>query len=215
MLDLYSKEYNPKRPVICIDECSIELRDEKVLPIEAKPGKLKKEDCEYERKGTCSIFVIVEPLAGRRWAIVTGKRGKKEFAEILRRVTEEWYGGEEIEEIEIVLDNLNTHRESVLYEYLEAERARQNIRRIKINYTPIHGSWLNMAEIEIGALMTQSLKRRIKSVEMLKKELEECVAQRNKEGKTINWEFTVAKAREKLGKHYPEVPNEYVPPEFI
>lgn len=215
ILDLYNEDYDKKRPVVCLDEFSIELHDEKVTPLPIKPGKAKREDYEYIRKGCCSVFVVVEPLRGRRWAVVTGKRGKAEFTEILRQVIEEWYPAEEVEKIRLVVDNLNTHKTSTLYDYLEAARARANIKRVEVHYTPVHGSWLNMAEIEIGALMTQSLRRRIKSVEMLKEELTTCVEMRNQEQRTINWEFTTAKAREKLESQYPKIPNTYVPPEFI
>lgn len=215
LLDLYNQEHDPRRPVVCLDEFSLELHDEKIEPIQGKPGKIKKEDYEYIRKGTCSVFVIVEPLAGKRWTVVSGKRGKAEFAEVLRRVIEEWYPEKEVDEIALVMDNLNTHRTSVLYDYLEAEKARRNIKRVKVHYTPVHGSWLNMAEIEIGALMTQSLRRRIKSVRMLKEELAECVAMRNEAKRKINWEFTISKARKKLAKHYPKIENVYTPLEFI
>lgn len=215
LLDLYGQPYDPKRPVLCLDEFSLELHDEKVEPLLAKPGKLKKEDYEYVRKGVCSVFVVVEPLAGRRWTVVAGRRGTAEFVEVLRRIAEEWYPAKEVEEIALVMDNLNTHRVSALYDYLEAERARNHISRIDVHYTPVHGSWLNMAEIEIGALMTQSLRRRIKSVEMLKEELAACVAMRNREKRAIEWEFTTSKAREKLANHYPKVPEVYVPSEFI
>lgn len=215
VLDLYGRPYDPKRPVVCLDEFSIELRDEKILPLPAEPGKIKRQDYEYIRKGCCSVFLIVEPLAGKRQVIISGKRGKREFAEVLRRLIEEWYPADKVEKIGLVMDNLNTHKASSLYDYLQAPRARENIKRVEVHYTPVHGSWLNMAEIEIGALMTQSLRRRIKSVEMLKEELSECVAQRNEEKATINWEFTTAKAREKLKRQYPSVPEVYVAPEFI
>ena len=215
ILDLYSQPYDPKRPVVCLDEFSLELHDEKVTPLPAEPGKIKKQDYEYVRKGCCSVFVVVEPLAGRRWAVVSGKRGKAEFVEILRQIIEEWYPASEVDSLALVMDNLNTHRTSALYDFLEAPRARDNIKRIKTHYTPVHGSWLNMAEIEIGALMTQSLRRRIKSVEMLKEELAACVEIRNQEKRKINWEFTTAKARDKMTNHYPKVPEEYTPPEFI
>ena len=215
LLDLYSQEYDPKRPVVCLDEFSLELHDEKVSPLQAKPGSIKKEDYEYIRKGVCSVFVVVEPLAGRRWAVVSRKRGKAEFVEILRRMIEEWYPENEVEEIALVMDNLSTHRTSALYDFLKAERAQQNIKRVDVHYTPVHGSWLNMAEIEIGALMTQSLRRRIKSEEMLREELAECVAMRNREKRKIKWEFTTTKARIKLKNHYPKVPDVYTPSEFI
>jgi hypothetical protein len=215
ILDLYAQPYDPRRPVVCVDEFSLELHDEKIEPIPLSPGKIKKQDYEYIRKGTCSIFVVVEPLAGKRWAVVSGKRGKAEFAEVLRRILEEWYSKDSVDTVALVMDNLNTHRTSVLYDFLEASRARENIMRVEVHYTPVHGSWLNMAEIEIGALMTQSLRRRIKSIEMLKEELAACVDLRNKEKRTITWEFTVTKARTKMAKHYPKVSGEYLPPELI
>lgn len=215
ILDLYAQPYDARRPVICVDEFSIELRDEKIEPIPISPGKIKKEDYEYIRKGSCSVFVVVEPLSGKRWVVVSGKRGKAEFAEVLRRILEEWYPKDSVDTVALVMDNLNIHRTSVLYDFLEASRAREDIMRVEVHYTPIHGSWLNMAEIEIGALMTRSLRRRIKSVEMLKEELAACVALRNKEKRTIKWEFTCAKARDKMSNHYPKVPDEYKSPEFI
>lgn len=215
VLDLYNKPYDPRKPVLCLDEFSLTMHDEKVEPLPARPGKIKKQDYEYIRKGSCSVFVVVEPLAGRRWAVVSGKRGKVEFSEILRRIVEEWYPAGSCDCISLVMDNLNTHKTSSLYDFLEAPRARENISRLDVHFTPIHGSWLNMAEIEIGALMTQSLRRRINSPKMLAEELAACVALRNKEKRTINWEFTCDKARDKMVRHYPKVNSVYVPPEFI
>ena len=215
VLDLYDKPYDPRRPVVCLDEFSLTLHDEKVEPLPARPGKIRKQDYEYIRKGCCSVFVVVEPLAGRRWAVVSGKRGKVEFTEVLRRIVEEWYPADSVDCISLVMDNLNTHKTSSLYDFLEAPRARDNISRLDVHFTPIHGSWLNMAEIEIGALMTQSLRRRINSPKMLAEELEACVAFRNKERRTINWEFTCVKARDKMASHYPKVDKVYVPSEFI
>lgn len=215
VLDLYNKPYDPRRPVVCLDEFSLTMHDEKVQPLPARPGKIKKQDYEYIRKGSCSVFVVVEPLAGRRWAVVSGKRGKVEFTEVLRRIVEEWYPAASYDCISLVMDNLNTHKTSCLYDFLDASRARENISRLDVHFTPIHGSWLNMAEIEIGALMTQSLRRRINSPEMLAEELAACVAFRNKEQRIINWEFTCAKARDKMSRHYPKVDKVYVPPEFF
>ena len=211
ILDLYEQPYDPRRPVLCLDEFSLALRDEKISPLPPKPGRTQKNDYEYIRKGTCSVFVVVEPLAGKRWALVTGKRGKSEFVEVLRRIVEEWYPPEKCDEIALVMDNLNTHKVANLYEYLQPSRARGDIKRIDVHYTPVHASWLNMAEIEIGALMTQSLRRRIKSVEMLSRELEACVKYRNQEGRTINWQFTSGKARDKMKRHYPTINEEYTP----
>jgi len=215
VLDLYSKPYDPRKPVVCLDEFSLIMHDEKIEPLPARPGKIRRQDYEYIRKGSCSVFVIVEPLAGRRWAVVSGKRGKVEFLEILRRIVEEWYPKDSVDCISLVMDNLNTHKTSSLYDFLEAPRARKNISRLDVHFTPIHGSWLNMAEIEIGALMTQGLRRRINSPKMLADELKACVDFRNKKKRTINWEFICVNAREKMRRHYPKVAKEYIPPEFI
>ena len=215
ILDLYEQPYDPHRPVLCLDEFSLELHDEKISPLLHKPGYSQKNDYEYIRKGTCSVFVVVEPLAGKRWAMVTGKRGKSEFAEVLRRIVEEWYPPERCNEISLVMDNLNTHRTANFYEYLQPSRARANIKRLDVHYTPVHASWLNMAEIEIGALMTQSLRRRIKSVEMLSGELAACVEYRNQHRRTIDWQFTSSKARTKLKRHYPPTSEGYTLPDFF
>ena len=215
ILDLYEQPYNPRRPVVCVDEFSLAIHDEKVMPLPLKPGSPQKNDYEYIRKGSCSAFVVVEPLAGKRWVLVTGKRGKIEFVEVLRRIVEEWYPAETCDEIALVMDNLSTHKIANLYEGLEPSRARQNIKRLDVHYTPIHASWLNQAEIEIGAIMTQSLRRRIKSVEMFVNEVAACVEYRNLNRRKINWQFTSIKAREKLHRHYPVVEEPYEPPEFF
>ena len=215
ILDLYAQAYDSRRPVVCVDEFSLTLQDEKVLPLAAKPGSPQKNDYEYIRKGTCSVFVVVEPLAGKRWALVTGRRGKTEFVEVIRQIVEEWYPPETCDEIALVMDNLNTHKLANLYEYLEPSRARENIKRLQVHFTPIHASWLNQAEIEIGALMTQSLRRRIKSVDMLINELSACVEERNLQEKKIDWQFTSERARKKLKRHYPAVGKTYKPPEFF
>ena len=136
---------------------------------------------------------------------MTQRRRKQEFAQILGRIAEEWYPPEVADEIHIVMDNLNTHRLSVVYEFYEADRARAIASRFRVHHTPVHASWLNMAEIEIGAIGKECLSRRIKSVEELKEELQICEQDRNNRCAKINWEFTTDKARRKLGKHYPKV----------
>lgn len=205
ILDVYQRCFNPRIPVICLDEFAVQLLSNTVEPISATPGKVKKEDYEYIRQGSCSIFVVVEPLAGRRNIVVTEKRRKQEFAQILARIAEEWYPKEAADEIHIVMDNLNTHKLSVVYNFYEPERAREIIRRFKVHHTPVHASWLNMAEIEIGAIGKECLSRRIGSIDELKREIQMCERDRNNRKATITWEFTTDKAREKLGKHYPEV----------
>jgi hypothetical protein len=205
ILDLYQRIYNKREPVICLDEFAVQLLGSKVDPIPAQPGKAKKEDYEYVREGTCSIFVVVEPLAGKRFITVTEKRRKEEFALILSKIAEEWYPPESADVIHLVMDNLNTHHLAVAYDYFEPERARRIVERIRVHHTPVHASWLNMAEIEIGAIGKESLCRRIDSVEKLKYELKICEKNRNDRSAKITWRFTTEKARNKLGNHYPKV----------
>jgi len=211
ILDLYSQPFDPRRPIVCLDEFSLQILDEKTAPLKAKPGKIRKEDYEYVRKGTCSVFMIVEPLAGTRQAVVSRRRRKQEFVEVIRQIAEEWYPPGSCDKIALVMDNLNTHRLSLLYDFFEPSRARNMIRRFDSHYTPVHASWLNMAEIEIGSVMTQCLRRRIKSEDRLKRELAVCIADRNEAKRKIRWEFTCEGAREKMGKHYPTVQTPYKP----
>jgi hypothetical protein len=208
ILDLYAQPFMERRPVICLDEFSIQLLDEKIEPIKASPGKVRKEDYEYVREGTRSVFMIVEPLAGKRRVVISEHRGKQEFTEVIRQIAEEWYPPESYDEIVLVMDNLNTHRLSSMYEFFEPSRARSIISRIDPHYTPVHASWLNMAEIEIGAVMTQCLRRRINSERRLREELTICVNDRNSDEKKIHWEFTCEQARTKMGRHYSSVRKE-------
>lgn len=201
VLDLYEELYNPKRPVIGLDEKPKQLIEDSRTPIPMKKGKIKKQDYAYVRKGTANIFMAVEPKGGKRVTQVTDQRMKKDFALFLRRLVKKYA---DAECIRIVLDNLNTHKPKALYENFQPEQAEEILQKIEFHYTPTHASWLNVAEIEIGIMDTQCTRRRIKDKEMLKREVKAWTIRRNKQRKKINWTFTKQKADEKLGKYYTE-----------
>ncbi len=200
LLDLYEEEYNPKYPVICIDEKSKQLIEEKRNPIPLKPGSPAKYDYEYKRNGTRNIFVAVEPKGGRRIITVTKTRKKHDFANFVRDVVENEY--EQARGIRIVLDNLNTHFEKSFYETFSKKEARKILSRITFCYTPKHGSWLNMAEIEINVMDRECLGEKIGNEKLLKQQLRVWKKERNKLKKKIIWKFTRQDADKKLSKHY-------------
>lgn len=199
LLDLYAKPYDPRNPVICIDEKSKQLIDETRTPLPMKPGRPEKYDYEYKRLGTRNIFVSVEPLAGKRKIEVTKRRTKKDFALFAQTLIGEY---REAEKIHIVLDNLNTHFESSFYETLGKREARRVLKRITFHYTPKHASWLDMAEIEINALSRQCIAGRIATEEDLIQRIKSWEIQRNKEERKILWKFTKQDADRKLSHHY-------------
>jgi len=206
ILDIYSKPYDEKNPVICVDEKSKELHDETRTPIPAKPKKgtqssrRKLADYEYKRNGVQNIFVAVEPLAGKRRVEVTDRRTKKDFAEFIELLLKEDY--KEADCIHIVLDNLNTHFEKSFIETFGIRKSKKILSRICFHYTPKHASWLDMAEIEINALSRQCLNRRIPTKDFLKSEVKAWVDQRNDDKIKIVWKFTKQDADTKLSKHY-------------
>ncbi len=201
LLDLYDEEYDPLFPVVCLDEKPVHLIEETRCPIPAKPGRCKRVDYEYQRNGSCNLFVAIEPLKGRRWVKATARRTKRDFAEFVKELAEDpAYAC--ARKIRIVMDNLNTHKEASLYERFSPEVARQILRKIEFHYTPKHGSWLNMAEVEISVLQKQCLSRYIPSLEFLEKETRVWEAERNKRRATVAWNFTVPKARDKMAKSY-------------
>lgn len=200
LLDLYEEPYDAKRPVVCFDEKPYQLIDHALDPIEASPGRRKREDYEYKRRGTCNIFVSVEPKGGKRQVKVTERRTKEDFAHFIREMIDVHYAG--VEKVRLVLDNLNTHRLSSLYEAFTPEEARRIIKKIELHYTPKHGSWLNMAEIEISALAQQSLKRRLGSIGSVANELKILVEERNRLERKIHWSFSTERARVKLSRLY-------------
>lgn len=207
ILNVYQRPYDPKRPVICLDETGKELRSTPKGAIEAepaadgRPGAPAREDYEYRRAGMSNLFLWVEPLTGRRGVTVTDQRTAYDFAEQLRMLVEEHYT--QAERIVLVTDNLNTHTPACLYERFEPEQAHRILNRIEWHYTPPHGSWLNMAECEISVMTRQCLNRRIPDKETLDQEIQAWVARRNRDVVTIHWQFTTAEARIKLRRLYP------------
>lgn len=205
VLDLYEEPYDEKRPVVCFDERPCQMLADVREPLPARPGGpgggARLVDHEYRRGGTANAHVCFEPLTGWRRVEVTERRRKREFAEEVRRLAEEDYP--HAEKIRLVLDNLSTHIPAAFYEAFEPERARRLVRRVEFCYTPVHGSWLNMAEIEISALVRQCLKRRLPDVEALGRETKAWERERNRLGASVDWRFTTADARTKLSSLYP------------
>jgi hypothetical protein len=202
ILDLYSQEYDPKRPLVCIDERPCQLLGEVAKPMKSKRGRPKREDYEYERKGTCCAFMAFEPLSGWRFIEIKERRTKVDYAHFLKELADKYYPDAEC--IRVVQDNLNTHSNGSFYEAFPAKEAFRLARRFEYHYTPKKASWLNMVEIELSALSRQCLHRRIPTIENLKKEVLIWERSRNKSHKTVNWKFTKNDARIKLSKFYPD-----------
>ena len=203
VLDVYHRPYDENRPVICLDEASKQLVGEVIEPIPASPGQPERFDYEYTRNGTANLFMISEPLVGWRAVKVTERRTAVDFAEVVRWLVEEVH--EEAEKVVLVMDNLNTHKIASLYEAFPPERARRIVERLEIHHTPVHGSWLNMAEIELSALAVQCLGRRIETREELEGEVAAWEEERNERGVGVRWRFTTADARIKLRQLYPAI----------
>ena len=204
ILDLYEAPYDPKRPLVCIDERPCQLIDDILTPIPMKSGKAMKVDYEYERKGTCNVFIACEPLTGWRYVEVRKRRTKVDYAAFMEKVSLMF---PDADVIRVVQDNLNTHTYGSFYENFEAEKARSLKNRFEFHYTPKKSSWLNMAEIELSALSRQCLDRRIGDVETLEREAKAWELERNKKGVMIQWRFTTNNAREKLKRHYDAIRN--------
>lgn len=200
LLDLYKEEYDPVHPVVCMDEKSKQLLEDSRNPIPAKPGSVEKVDYEYKRKGTCNIFVAVEPKAGKRFVKITDTRTKEDFANYMKDLVDIHYT--KAEYVRVVLDNLNTHFESSLIAAFGKREANRLMKKLRFIYTPTHASWLNMAEIEINIMDRQCTGGRIASKEQLKKEVTKWTQARNKKKCTIDWKFTRQDADRKLSKHY-------------
>jgi len=204
VLEVYSRPYAPARPVVCMDEKPFQLLGEAREPVPMKPGKVEKVDNEYIREGTCSIFIFTEPLAGWRYAEALEHRTKKDWARRVKWVLDNQYPS--AKKVALVMDNLNTHVISSLYETFPPEEAFRLAQRLEIHYTPKHGSWLNIAEIELSALAAQCLgNSRISSIEVLNKELFAWKSRRNADQNGVDWHFTTADARFKLKRLYPVV----------
>jgi transposase len=202
VLDLYAEAPDPKRPVVCFDESSIQLIGEVRQPIPAKPGQIERYDCEYRRNGTANLFVFLDVNRPWRKVKVTERRAAEDFAACMRELTDIHYPG--VERIRVVLDNLSTHTAGALYQTFPADEARRVLRRLEFHYVPKHASWLNMVEIEIGVLASQCLDRRIESYTHLVAETAAWERRRNAERARINWMFTTEKARAKMGRAYPK-----------
>lgn len=203
VLDLYHEPYDPKRPVVCMDETSKQLVAELRVPIPAKPGHPRRIDYEYERKGTANIFMFTEPLKGWRSVSATAQRTRVDWALAVRELLDVRYPHAEI--IRLVMDNLNTHSVASLYQAFEPDEARRLIQRLEVHHTPKHGSWLNVAEIELKALSVQCLTRRIADIAMLRREVRAWERERNGRTVGVDWQFTTANARIKLRHLYPQI----------
>lgn len=201
ILALYRQPYNPRRPQVCFDEASHQLLDHTRPPVPAQPGHARKEDYEYERRGTRNLFVFVEPKTGQRAVLVTRHRKMRDFAYAMRYLVDVLYP--EADCIDLVLDNLNTHRYVVLIEIFGKPEADRIMARLCFHYTPPHGSWLNMAEIEIGIMRHQCLRRRLPDEWTLRAELMAWEIQSNRAARKIHWSFTVEDARRVFKEHYP------------
>jgi hypothetical protein len=203
ILDLYQRPFDPRRPLVCLDEKPVQLVAEVRAPLPAGPGRPARYDYEYRRCGVANIFLAFEPLVGWRAAQVTERRTAKDFAEVLRWLAEDVHP--DAEQIDLVVDNLNTHTPACLYEAFEPERARRIAARIAWHYTPVHGSWLNMAEIELSALGRQCLGQRVESAGALARLVGPWEGDRNERGLEVRWRFTTPDARIKLHQLYPAI----------
>ena len=203
VLAVYHLPYDAKYPVVCMDESSKQLIGEVHEPIPCQPGRVKRIDDEYVRNGVVEIFMEVEPLAGKRHVAITERRTRKDWAQQIKEMLDERYP--EAAKVRLVMDNLNTHSIASLYEAFEPKEARRLAERLEIYYTPKHGSWLNMAEIELSALKGQCLDRRIAEMETMRNEVRAWEKHRNNSAKKIRWQFTTEDARVKLARLYPNL----------
>lgn len=203
VLEVYKRPFDPTRPVVCLDETSKQLVGEKQTPVPATPGQVAHYDYEYVRNGVANLFMIFEPLAGQRDVEVTDRRTKKDYAECLRKISDEMYPDADV--IVLVQDNLNTHTPASLYEAFEPSEAKRLADRFEVHYTPKHGSWLDMAEIELSILGRQCLSRRIDNVRTLRREIHAWEVARDADDTKVNWRFTTKDARIKLKKLYPSM----------
>jgi hypothetical protein len=204
VLDIYERPYDPDYPVVCFDERPCQLLGDILMPIPMKPGRVKRQDYEYERNGTCVVLMAVEPLAGRRVITVTERRTKKDYAEFIKALAASY---PDANKIVLVQDNLNTHNPSSFYEAFPANEAFALAQRFEMVYTPKKASWLNMAEIELSALSKQCLDRRIAEMKTLAAQVGSWTKQRNRLKAGISWNFTKRDARNKLSRFYESINN--------
>jgi len=200
ILDIYKRPYNAEIPVVCMDESPKQLIKETRHPIQARPGSLAKFDYEYERCGVCNIFLASEPLAGKRYVKITERKTKSDWAYFIEDIARKYSNAKQII---LIMDNYSTHKAGSLYETFEPEKAKLLWDKFQFVYTPKHGSWLNMAEIELNVLNGQCLNRRIDKLSTIMKECEAWQNDRNNKNAEINWQFTTKDARIKLKRLYP------------
>ena len=205
VIDVYERPYCKEFPVICLDEKPYQLLGDVRRPLPMRPGQNLKEDAEYERNGTCSIFAVIEPLTGRQHISVRERRTALDWAEEIQYICDVMYP--KAKTIVVVMDNLNTHAKSSLYKRFKPQEAHRLARRLEVHYTPKHGSWLDMAEIELNILTKQCLARRVDSIDKLQKEVAVWEKERNAKLTPIHWHFTIDKARTKLVSIYPDLPE--------
>jgi hypothetical protein len=203
VLDVYCRPYDPARPVVCMDETCKQLVAEVRPPIPATPGHGERYDVEYERCGVAEVFLFTEPLGGWRRTAVTEHRARLDWAGQVRQLLE--IDDPQAEVVVMVMDNLNTHGIASLYEAFEPEGARRLAQRLEVHYTPKYGSWLNLAEIELGVLSRQCLDRRLDGIEKVQAECSVWDRTRNTQQKGVDWRFTTADARIKLKRLYPHI----------
>jgi hypothetical protein len=203
VLDVYTRPYDPRRPQVCLDETSRQLLGEVAAPQPVAPGVPARQDYEYTREGVCNLFVVSEPLVGRRHVTVSDRRTRLDYAHVIKDLVDVQYP--EAEVIVLVQDNLNTHTPAALYEAFEPAEAKRLADKLEVHYTPKHGSWLNMAEIELHVLAEQCLDRRLPDRATLEQEVAAWEARRNADQQPIDWRFTTADARIKLKHLYPAI----------
>jgi len=201
-LDIYKRPFDPFYPVVCMDESPKQLIAETKTPIPALPGRPSRYDYEYSRRGVCNIFLACEPLVGKRMVTVTERKAKQDWAIFLEEIACQY---ESAEKITLVMDNLNTHEPGSLYEMFPPDKAKKLWGRFEFVYTPKHGSWLNMAEIELNVLTSQCLDRRIDDIEVVRNEVRAWQEHRNNKGAKVKWHFTTKDARIKLSRLYPTI----------
>jgi len=203
VLDVYHRAYDDKISMICLDERPVQLIGELRKPIPIKQGRKARYDYEYKRNGVANIFMIFEPLKGRRQLQVTRRRTKKDWAKCVKWMVDDLYS--DSEKIVLVMDNLNTHKKASLYETFEPAEAKRIADKLEIHYTPKHGSWLNMAEIELSVLSRQCLNKRIENIGKLNAKCKAWLKNRNRQANKVDWRFTTEDARIKLKKLYPSI----------
>lgn len=201
-MDVYKRSFDPKYPVVCMDESPKQLIAETKIPIAASPGHVAKHDYEYKRCGVCNIFMASEPLAGKRIVKITERKTKNDWAYFLEDIAASYHGADKIT---LVMDNLNTHTPGALYETFKPDKAKSLWNKFEFIYTPKHGSWLNMAEIELNVLLGQYLNRRIDNIEKVISEAVTWQSHRNNKNAKVNWQFTTEDARIKLSRLYPSI----------